>query len=145
MALFQLKGSLRIGNGLGFGSANQAGFGESGERPPYMESLVKLFPAEGVGLTALAAGLAGTHLAIGIVLTILIAGAVFVLRMFATKPAGGGKSDWVAVIIATISYFMYAVAVHAFGDFGNEQVLSTVMGVVVGVWTLLVPLIPTKS
>ena len=144
MALLQLKGSLRLGNGLGFGSANQAGFGP-GERPPYMESLVKLFPAEGVGLTALAAGLVGTHLAIGIVLTILIAGMVFVLRVFATKPAGGGNTDWVAVIIATISYFMYAVAVHAFGDFGNPQVLSTVMGVIVGIWTVLVPLIPTKS
>lgn len=144
MALFQLQGSLRLGNGLGFGAANQAGLAE-GERPPYLESLVKLFPAEGVGLTALAAGLAENQLAIGIVLTILIAGAVFVLRMFATKPAGGGKTDWVAVIIAVISYFMYAVAVHAFGDFGNPQVLSTVMGVVVGIWTLLVPLFPTKS
>lgn len=144
MALFRLKGSLRIGNGLGFGAASQAGL-STGERPPYMESLVKLFPAEGVGLTALAAGLATDTLWLSIILTILIAAMVFVLRVFATKPAGGGSTDWVAVIIATISYFLYAVAVHAFGDFGNPQILSTVMGVVVGIWTLLVPLFPTKS
>lgn len=144
MALFQLMGSLRLGNGLGFGAAEQAGLTE-GERPPYLESLVKLFPAEGVGLTTLAVGLGTDKVWLSIILTIAIAGMVFVLRVFATKPAGGGSTDWVAVIIATVSYFMYAIAIHAFGDFGNPQVLSTVMGVVVGIWTVLVPLIPTKS
>jgi hypothetical protein len=144
MALFQLAGSLRIGNGLGFGAANQAGLSD-GERPPYMESLVKLFPAEGVGLTTLAVGLGADKVWLTIILTILIAAAVFVLRVFATKPEGGGSTDWVAVIIATISYFLYAVSVHAFSDFGSPQTLSTVMGVVVGIWTLVVPLFPTKS
>jgi len=146
MSLFQIAGSLRIGNGLGFGSAtsNEAGLSES-ERPPYMESLVKLFPAEGVGLTTLAVGLGADKVWLSIILTILIAAAVFVLRVFATKPAGGGSSDWIAVIIATISYFLYAVSVHAFSDFGNPQTLSTVMGVVVGIWTLVVPLFPTRS
>ena len=143
MALFQLQGSLRIGNGLGFGSANQAGFAEG--RPPYIESLVKLFPAEGVGLTTLAVGLGADMLWLSIVLAVLIGAAVFVLRVFATKPASGGKTDWIAVIIATISYFMYAVSVHAFSDFGNPQALSTAMGVIIGLWTLLVPLFPTKS
>ncbi len=80
-----------------------------------------------------------------IILTILISGAVFVLRMFATKPSNGGKTDWIAVVIATISYFLYAISIHAFGDFGNPGTLSTVMGVIVGLWTLLVPLFPTKS
>jgi hypothetical protein len=144
MALLQLQGSLRIGNGLGFGAADQAGL-TSGERPPYTESLVKLFPAEGVGLTTLAVGLGADKVWLSIILTILISGAVFVLRMFATKPANGGKSDWIAVVIATISYFLYAISVHAFGDFGNPGTLSTVMGVIVGIWTLLVPLFPTKS
>lgn len=146
MALFQIAGSLRIGNGLGFGPATstEAGLSES-ERPPYMESLVKLFPAEGVGLTTLAVGLGADKVWLTIILTILIAAAVFVLRVFATKPVGGGSTDWVAVIIATISYFLYAISVHAFSDFGNPQTLSTVMGVVVGIWTLLVPLFPTKS
>jgi len=110
-----------------------------------MESLVKLFPAEGVGLTTLAVGLGADKVWLTIILTILIAAAVFVLRVFATKPVGGGSTDWVAVIIATISYFLYAISVHAFSDFGNPQTLSTVMGVVVGIWTLLVPLFPTKS
>jgi len=143
MALFRLQGSLRIGNGLGFGPANQAGFAEG--RPPYTESLVKLFPAEGVGLTTLAAGLGADKVWLSIILTILIAGAVFVLRVFATKPSSGGNTDWIAVVIATISYFLYAVSVHAFGDFGDPATLSTVMGVIVGIWTLLVPLFPTKS
>jgi len=144
MALFQLQGSLRIGNGLGFGAANQAGFG-TGDRPSYTESLVKLFPAEGVGLTTLAVGLGADKVWLSIILTILIAGAVFVLRVFATKPAGGGSTDWIAVIIAVISYFLYALSVHAFSDFGNPATLSTVMGVIVGIWTLVVPLFPTKS
>ena len=144
MALLQLTGSLRLGNGLGFGAANQAGLSE-GERPAYMESLVKLFPAEGVGLTTLAVGLGADKIVLSIILAILIGGAVFVLRIFATKPAGGGSTDWIAVIIATVSYFMYATSVHAFSDFGNAQVLSTVMGVIVGIWTLLVPLFPTRS
>ena len=128
MALFQLKGSLRIGNGLGFGAAEQAGL-TSGERPPYNESLVKLFPAEGVGLTTLVVGLGSDLLPLSIVLAIVIAAGVFVLRVFATKPANGGKTDWWAVGIATISYFMYAVSVGAFGDFGNPQALATSMGV----------------
>ena len=144
MALFQIQGSLRIGNGLGFGATNQAGL-SSGERPPYTESLVKLFPAEGVGLTTLAVGLGADKVWLSIILTILISGAVFVLRMFATKPSNGGKTDWIAVVIATISYFLYAISIHAFGDFGNPGTLSTVMGVIVGIWTLLVPLFPTKS
>ena len=143
MALLQLQGSLRIGNGLGFGAANQAGLTEG--RPPYTESLVKLFPAEGVGLTTLAVGLGADKVWLSIILTILISGAVFLLRMFATKPANGGKTDWIAVVIATISYFLYAISVHAFGDFGNPGTLSTVMGVIVGIWTLLVPLFPTKG
>lgn len=143
MALFQLQGSLRIGNGLGIGPANQAGL--AGERPPYTESLVKLFPAEGVGLTTLAVGLGADKVVLSIILTIVIAAAVFVLRIFATKPSNGGKTDWIAVVIATISYFLYAISIHAFGDFGNPGTLSTVMGVIVGVWTLLVPLFPTKS
>lgn len=144
MALFQLQGSLRIGNGLGFGAADQAGL-TSGEREPYAQTLVKLFPAEGVGLTTLAVGLGADKVWLSIILTILISGVVFVLRVFATKPANGGNTDWIAVIIATISYFLYAISVHAFGDFGNPQTLSTVMGVIVGAWTLLVPLFPTKS
>src|SRR4029453_16232209 len=117
MALFQLQGSLRIGNGLGFGSANQAGL-TSGERPPYTESLVKLFPAEGVGLTTLVAGLGSDLLPLIILLPIVIAAGGFVRRMSATKPANGGKTDWIAVVIATISYFMYAISVGAFSDFG---------------------------
>lgn len=144
MALFQLRGSLRIGNGLGFGSSNQAGLTEGG-RPPYTESLVKLFPAEGVGLTTLVVGLGGELLALSIVLAIVIAAGVFVLRVFATKPANGGSTDWWAVIIATISYFMYAVSVGAFSTFGNPQALATSMGVIIGVWTFLVPLFPTKG
>jgi hypothetical protein len=144
MALFQLQGSLRIGNGLGFGSANQAGLAE-GERPPYTESLVKLFPAEGVGLTTLVVGLGGKLLALSIILAIVIAAGVFVLRMFATKPANGGKTDWWATVIATISYFMYAISVGAFSTFGNPAALATSMGVIIGVWTFLVPLFPTKS
>ena len=67
------------------------------------------------------------------------------MRMFATKPSNGGQTDWIAVVIATISYFLYAISIHAFGDFGNPGTLSTVMGVIVGLWTLLVPLFPTKS
>jgi hypothetical protein len=145
MALFQLRGSLRIGNGLGFGSANQAGLGETTERPPYTESLVKLFPAEGVGLTTLVVGLGSDLLPLSIVLTVVIAAGVFVLRTFATKPANGGKTDWWAVIIATISYFMYAVSVGAFSTFGNPQALATSMGVIIGVWTFVVPFFPTKS
>lgn len=144
MALFQLKGSLRIGNGLGFGAADQAGL-TSGERPPYTESLVKLFPAEGVGLTTLVVGLGSDLLPLSIVLVLVIAAGVFVLRMFATKPANGGKTDWIAVVIATVSYFMYAVSVGAFSDFGNPQALATSMGVIIGVWTFLVPLFPTKG
>jgi hypothetical protein len=144
MALFQLKGSLRIGNnGLGFGAANQAGLVD-GERPPYTESLVKLFPAEGVGLTTLVVGLGGSLLALSIILTIVIAAGVFVLRMFATKPANGGDTDWWAVVIATISYFMYAISVGAFSDFGNKSALATSMGVIIGVWTFVVPFFPTK-
>ena len=96
MALFQLKGSLRIGNGLGFGAAEQAGL-TSGERPPYTESLVKLFPAEGVGLTTLVVGLGSDLLPLSIVLAIVIAAGVFVLRVFATKPANGGKTERVEV------------------------------------------------
>lgn len=145
MALFQLQGSLRIGNGLGFGAADQAAFGEGGDRPPYTESLVKLFPAEGVGLTTLVVGLGSNLLPLSIVLVIVIAAGVFVLRMFATKPANGGKTDWIAVVIATISYFMYAVSVGAFSTFGNPQALATSMGVIIGVWTFLVPLFPTKG
>jgi len=143
MALFQLKGSLRIGNGLGIGPSNQAGLSEG--RPPYTESLVKLFPAEGVGLTTLVVGLGGKLLALSIILAIVIAAGVFVLRVFATKPANGGNTDWWAVVIATISYFMYAVSVGAFSTFGNPQALATSMGVIIGVWTFLVPLFPTKS
>src|SRR5258708_2668962 len=65
MALFQLRGSLRIGNGLGIGPANQAGFAEG--RPPYTESLVKLFPAEGVGLTTLAVCLCADKVVLNII------------------------------------------------------------------------------
>jgi hypothetical protein len=145
MALLQLQGSLRLGNGLGFGAPNQAGLAE-GERPPYLESLVKLFPAEGVGLTALAAGFATDKLVLSIILTIAISGMVFLLRVFATKPAGGGKTDWIAVIIAIVSFYLYAIAIHAFGTLGtSSETLSSIMGVVVGIWTAVVPLFPTKS
>jgi hypothetical protein len=145
MALFQLQGSLRLGNGLGFGAANQAGLAE-GERPPYLESLVKLFPAEGVGLAALAAGFSDNKLLVSILLTIAISAMVFLLRVFATKPAGGGKTDWVAVIIAVISFYLYALAIHAFGLLGTtSETLSSIMGVIVGIWTAVVPLFPTKS
>jgi hypothetical protein len=145
MSLFQLTGSLRLGNGLGFGAANQAGLSE-GERPPYLESLVKLFPAEGVGLTALAAGFADSKLLVSILLTIAISAMVFLLRVFATKPAGGGSTDWIAVIIATVSFYLYALAIHAFGLLGtSSETLSSIMGVIVGIWTAVVPLFPTKS
>jgi len=145
MALFQLQGSLRIGNGLGFGAANQAGLGETPAATPYPEKLVKLFPVEGVGLTTLVVGLGGSLLALSVILTILIAAGVFVVRMFATKPTNGGKSDWWAVGIATVSYFMYAVSVGAFSTFGNPQALATSMGVIIGIWTFVVPFFPTKS
>lgn len=145
MALFQLRGSLRIGNGLGFGSSNQASFGPS-ESPPYMESLAKLFPAEGAALGALAAGFAENKLWLSIVLTIAIAGLVFVLRIFATQPAGGGKPDWIAVVLATISFFLYALSIRAFGTFlGGAEGHAGLMAVIAGIWTALVPLFPKKS
>lgn len=150
MALFQFRGSLRIGNGLGFGSAGPGGFDSSaalGEgSPPYMESLVKLFPAEGAALGALAAGFAEQRLWLSILLTILIAGLVFVLRVFATQPAGGGKPDWIAVILATISFFLYALSIRAFGTFlGGAEGHAGLMAVIAGIWTALVPLFPKRS
>lgn len=145
MALFQLRGSLRIGNGLGFGPASEVGL-TSGESPPYMESLAKLFPAEGAALGALAAGFAEDKLWLSIILTIAIAGLVFVLRVFATQPANGGKTDWIAVIIATISFFLFALSIRAFGTFlGGAEAHSGLMAVIAGIWTALVPLFPKKS
>jgi hypothetical protein len=145
MSLFQIRGSLRIGNGLGFGAADEAGL-TSGETPPYLESLAKLFPAEGAALGALAAGFAEDRLWLSILLTILIAGMVFVLRIFATQPDNGGKTDWIAVVISTISFFLFALSIRAFGTFlGGAEAHSSLMAVIAGIWTGLVPLFPKKS
>src|SRR4051794_6019099 len=146
MALFQLAGSLRLGNGLGFGSSNEAALSEGDPSPPYMESLVKLFPAEGVTFAPIAAGFADDKVWLSIILTVLIAGAVFLVRWRATQPSGGGSPDWLAVIISTVSFLLYAMAIHAFGTFFGDPVKhSSIMTVVAGVWILAVPLIPKKS
>jgi hypothetical protein len=85
-------------------------------------------------------------LLVSILLTIAISAMVFLIRVFATKPAGGGSTDWIAVIIATVSFYLYAFAIHAFGLLGtSSETLSSIMGVIVGIWTAVVPLFPTKS
>lgn len=145
MALFQLTGSLRIGNGLGFGAVQEAGLAE-GESPPYMEALVKLFPAEGAALAAIAAGFADSKLWLSIILIVAISVMVFFLRYKATQPEGGGTPDWIAIVIAVISFYLYAIAIRAFGTFFSDPATHAgVMGVVSGIWTILVPLFPKKS
>src|SRR5215210_2294411 len=104
MSLFQLTGSLRLGNGLGFGSpsasmSDPAAISEGDSSPPYMESLVKLFPAEGVTLVTFIPGIAADNLVVKVILVLVLCGLIVLLRQQATRPPGGGSPDWIAVII----------------------------------------------
>ena len=153
MALFQLTGSLRVGNGLGFGAPN-AGFndpaalGDGGGdgTPPYMESLVKLFPAEGVTLVTFIPGIAAGNTVVKVILVLVLCGLIVLLRQQATRPAGGGKPDWIAVGIAVISFVLYAMTIKIFGTFfGDENRHALLMSFISGIWIFVVPFFPKRG
>lgn len=152
MALFQLTGSLRLGNGLGFGSApsasmsDAAALGEGEGSPPYMESLVKLFPAEGVTLVTFIPGIAAGNMVVKVILVLVLCGLIVLLRQQATRPAGGGSPDWIAVIIAVVSFVLYAMTIQIFGTFfddANRHAL--LMSFISGIWIFVVPFFPKRS
>jgi hypothetical protein len=151
MALFQLTGSLRLGNGLGFGApspalADAAALGDDGGSPPYMESLVKLFPAEGVALVTFIPGIAAGNMVVKVILVLVLCGVIVLLRQQATRPAGGGSPDWIAVIIAVVSFVLYTMTIGIFGVFFDDPNRhALLMSFVSGVWIFVVPFFPKRS
>jgi hypothetical protein len=140
----KILGSLRLGNGLGFGAS--AGFGEADNKPGYIESLTKLFPVEGVTLVSFVPGFSGGKWWVGLICCLIITGIIILLRLFATKPPSGGKTDWVALIVSCISFWLYSMTLGVLGIWLDPPERHTqLMAFISTAWIMLVPLIPKKS
>jgi hypothetical protein len=143
----QIRGSLRLDGGLALARTRNILSQEAREvpDPPYVEGLVKLFPAEGVTLLPTVLPIAAGNFWLKGALVGLILALIVILRAYATQPAGGGKPDWVAVCVAVISFLLYACALQVYGPFLEPPERHTMlMTLVTGVWVALVPLLPRK-
>lgn len=145
-----LAGVLRIGEGL---EAPFTNYDLASPPPGYVarktpsapETLLKLFPTEGVVLLTLASGLAASDLTLMIILVTVIAAMVFVIRALATRPAGGGRPDWIAVFVAVLSFVLFAVANKAFGFVGGspeKHALWAAFGTLI--WVTVISHLPKK-
>lgn len=113
---------------------------------PYYQSLVKLFPVEAVALYPLAVGIAGDDAGVLRILVAVIALVVVGLRYFATKPAAGGPTEWPAIIVALLSFLLYAASLGAFGIlYRSEERTAMLLSFVTIIWIAFVPYILRRS
>ncbi|MEA1014595.1 hypothetical protein [Sphingosinicella sp. LY1275] len=113
----------------------------AGTQPtPYYESLIKLFPVEAVTLYPMALGVAGDDEGTRTTLIAIIALVVVGLRYFGTKPIEGGRPDWMAIIVALVSFLLYAAALGGFGVlFQTPQQTATLLSFLTVIWVAFVP------
>jgi len=118
-----------------------AGPAAAGTQPtPYYESLIKLFPVEAVTLYPMALGVAGEDQGMRMTLIVIIALVVVGLRYFGTKPPEGGRPDWMAIIVALVSFLLYAAALGGFGVlFKTPEQTATLLSFLTVIWVAFVP------
>ena len=144
----KLFGSLRLGNGLTFTPGASAGLSESDSKPGYVESLAKLFPVEGVTLVNFVPAFSGGKWWVGLICCLAISGVIILLRVFATKPPGGGKTDWLAILVAVVSFWLYSMTIGILGYFFGADAPekhAQLMSFISTGWIMLVPLIPQEN
>jgi len=107
---------------------------------PYYASLVKLFPVEAVTLYPLAIGIAAGNVGVRLILIGVIMLFVVALRWFATQEESGGDADVPAILVAVISFALYAAALGGFGDLpGGRGQTSQLLAFLTIMWVALVP------
>lgn len=137
-----LRGALRLSPGTRRTVAATPRFQSAPE--PYYTSLVKLFPVEAVALYPLAVGIAAGNAALRIALIGVIMLFVVALRWFATQEvgqeAGGGAADGPAILVAVVSFALYAASLGGFGHLpGGEAQTTQLLAFVTVIWVALVP------
>ena len=75
--------------------------------PSYYQKLTNLFPAEALALYGTGVALFGGATPF-VVLAAL--GVLLLLRIFASQPTEGGPPEWIAVLVAAVSYLLWATA-----------------------------------
>ncbi|MGK6324698.1 hypothetical protein ACMGDM_16665 [Sphingomonas sp. DT-51] len=107
---------------------------------PYYTSLVKLFPVEAVTLYPLAIGIAGSDVALRLILIAVIALFVIALRWFGTQEESGGGADRLAIIVSVMSFLLYAAALGGFGHLpGGPEQTRQLLAFLTIMWVALVP------
>lgn len=134
-----LRGSLRLRVGGGTGQGVRPG--RSMQTPePYYTSLVKLFPVEAVTLYPLAIGIAGSDVALRLILIAVIVLFVIALRWFGTQEESGGGADRLAIIVSVVSFLLYAAALGGFGYLpGGPEQTRQLLAFLTIMWVALVP------
>lgn len=137
-----LRGALRLRPGTRRTVAATPRFQSAPE--PYYTSLVKLFPVEAVALYPLAVGIAAGNAALRIALIGVIMLFVVALRWFATQEvgqeAGSGAADGPAIIVAVVSFALYAASLGGFGHLpGGEAQTTQLLAFMTVMWVALVP------
>jgi hypothetical protein len=83
-------------------------------QPAYMASVAALFPLEAATLFPLGRSIAGENGTALALIILLIAAFIVVLRYFATQPEGGGPPAVWEIIIAVISFLLWAGALGGY-------------------------------
>jgi hypothetical protein len=104
-----------------------------------------MFPAEGVALLPIALALSDPpRWPLRLLLIAVICAVIVFLRAVATRPVGGGRPDWVAVVISLISFLLYAASMKAFGLMGSPQEHALWVIFLTIVWLALISVFPNE-
>jgi len=113
----------------------------STELQGYLERLMKMIPAEVIGLYLVGSGIipTGQSLALTIWTAVCLAGVIFLRAYGTADPAANKAPDWAHVIISSISFLIWVYSIGGF--FAAYGVAVPYIGsLLVLAWTFFVPI-----
>ncbi len=114
--------------------------GPSNGNNVHINRLTKLFPVEGVTFYPLILGVAADSQIWKTGGLLVLAGLIFLVRLWGTKPVGGGSPLWKAAAVSSVAFIIYAFALGGFGWMFGEEANArhyTAGALVSGVFTWL--------
>ena len=121
LTLASLRGALRFDRGRatssGDGAVTKSAFPDdvasgtpehgTADDPNYYQKLTTLFPAEALAIYGTGTAIFGTANVVVVAVGLVV---LLTLRIVANQEASGPKVDWRAVVVAVVSYLLWATA-----------------------------------
>lgn len=137
--------AVRRGGNRGAGAIGANVAGDPTE--PYLTSLAKLFPAEALSALLLVLAIDKKYAALRFGLIVVITLASALLRYFSSRDPVTNKPDILAVVVAVVSFLIYAAALLAFGvlfetDEPTTRIVATVAAIL---WMAILTVVVRKA